>query len=92
MPALEKFGLTSAATPEEVKSEWRRLAAIHHPDKGGDAAEFSRLRALYSTALAESMEPKQCTVCNGAGKVKYNRGFSSIDLPCTSCGGSGHVQ
>ena len=92
MTAVEKFGLTNTATSEEVKSEWRRLAAIHHPDKGGDAAEFSRLRALYSAALAESMEPKDCPQCLGSGKVKQSHGFSSIDLPCMACGGSGHVQ
>lgn len=90
--AFATLGLPETATPDEVKAKWRRLAAIHHPDKGGDAAEFSRLRALYSAALAESMEPKQCIICNGIGKVKQSHGFSSIDMPCMPCGGTGHVQ
>lgn len=92
MSALEKFGLSDVATPDEVKAEWRRLAAIHHPDRGGDASEFSRLRALYSDALAESLEPKQCPSCRGSGKIVQNRGFNSIQLPCNECGGTGVKQ
>lgn len=92
MSALEKFGLGESATPDEVKSEWRKLAMIHHPDKGGDAAEFARLRSLYSAALAESLEPKQCNSCHGSGKVTQTRGFNSIQLPCPNCGGTGVKQ
>lgn len=91
MPALEKFGLSNNATPEEVRAEWRRLASINHPDKGGDAAEFMRLRVLYVAALSEANEPKDCPQCLGSGKIKQSYGFNSIDLPCASCGGSGHV-
>jgi DnaJ-class molecular chaperone len=91
MSALEKFGLATKATPEEVKAEWRRLASIHHPDKGGDAVEFSRLIRLYKAAHAEASAPKPCPQCLGTGKVKQSHGFSSIDLPCAACGGSGHA-
>jgi len=91
MPALEKFGLSNNATPEEVRAEWRRLASINHPDKGGDATEFARLRVLYVAALSEANEPKDCPQCLGNGKIKQSYGFNSIDLPCASCGGSGHV-
>lgn len=91
MTALEKFGLSNNATPEEVRAEWRRLAFISHPDKGGDAAEFARLRVLYVAALSEANEPKPCTTCGGTGKVKHSHGFSSIDMPCPTCGGSGNA-
>lgn len=87
MSALEKFGLPDTATPGEVKAKWRSLAAVHHPDKGGNAAEFARLRTLYSAALAESLEPKQCPLCHGSGKIIQTRGFNSIQLPCNECSG-----
>ncbi len=89
MPALVKFGLSATASPDDVKAAWRRLAAIHHPDKGGDAAVFSRLRGLYLAALQESMDVKLCESCDGSGKVVQRRGFNSVTLSCHRCGGSG---
>lgn len=37
--------------PEEVKKEFRRLAMIHHPDKGGQAADFRELNRMYQERL-----------------------------------------
>lgn len=37
--------------PEEVKKEFRRLAMIHHPDKGGEAADFRDLNRMYLERL-----------------------------------------
>ena len=31
----------------------------------------------------------RCTVCNGSGEVRFQRGFFSASRPCSSCGGSG---
>ena len=41
------LGLGPTATLAEVKARFRELAMVHHPDKGGDAAEFRRLRDAY---------------------------------------------
>lgn len=38
--AFERFGLTSEATEEELKTAFRKLVLIHHPDVGGDPEEF----------------------------------------------------
>lgn len=32
---------------EELKKEYRRLAKIHHPDKGGDSVLFRKLKEEY---------------------------------------------
>jgi len=42
---------THCTTLEDVKSEYRRLAKIHHPDLGGDTATMQALNAQYHTAL-----------------------------------------
>lgn len=32
---------------EEIKQQYRHLASIHHPDKGGDAEKFKRIKLAY---------------------------------------------
>jgi DnaJ-class molecular chaperone len=43
------LGVAKNATPDDIKKAYRRLAAIHHPDKGGDTAEFQKVQAAYET-------------------------------------------
>ena len=45
----QTLGVAKNATPDEIKKAYRRLAAIHHPDKGGDTAEFQKVQAAYET-------------------------------------------
>ena len=48
---MEKYykilGLQSGARPDEIKKAYRRLALIHHPDKGGDEEKFKELVEAY---------------------------------------------
>lgn len=89
--AFAAMGLSDTATPDEVKAKWRELCMIHHPDRGGNAVEFNTINKAYKQAVAEASEPKGCPQCLGTGKAKQTYGFSSIELPCAQCGGSGHV-
>jgi DnaJ domain len=51
-PCLVTLGLGRDADLEQVKASFRRLALVHHPDKGGEAAEFQRIKRAYDQALA----------------------------------------
>lgn len=42
--ALALFGLAADATRETIRQRWRVLALRHHPDRGGDAEAFMRIR------------------------------------------------
>lgn len=92
MKCFEALGLAPTATPDEVKAAWRNAASRTHPDLGGDAIEFDRLRKAYQEALAAAEAPKPCIKCNGCGKIQRASGWSSINLPCARCGGSGYEQ
>ena len=35
------------ATPEQIRSAFRKLSLIHHPDRRGDSARFRQIRAAY---------------------------------------------
>lgn len=45
--ALAVLELSAEANWPAVRASYRRLAAIHHPDRGGDAAQFMQIREAY---------------------------------------------
>ena len=50
--AYHVLGLAADATPAEVKAAYRRRVTEAHPDQGGSAAEFIKVRAAYEILLA----------------------------------------
>ena len=48
---FREFGsqLPTKYTASDIKKAYRKLALVHHPDKGGDEAKFKRLLAAYLT-------------------------------------------
>lgn len=43
------LGVDKNATPEEIKKSFRKLAMLHHPDKGGEALKFQQINEAYET-------------------------------------------
>jgi DnaJ-class molecular chaperone len=42
------LGLECYASQEQIKTAFRKLAIIHHPDKGGNRNKFEQIMAAYS--------------------------------------------
>jgi len=42
------LGIDRSASPEDIKSAFKKLAMKHHPDRGGDAGKFQELNEAYS--------------------------------------------
>lgn len=51
----ELLGVPPTASRGDVINAFRALARVHHPDAGGDAETFKRLRQAYEQGLAEVM-------------------------------------
>ena len=49
LAALATLELKEDACGETISQRYRELAAIHHPDKGGDQATFISIRQAYET-------------------------------------------
>jgi DnaJ-class molecular chaperone len=45
--ALKLIGASKSSSLEEIKALYRKLAMIHHPDRGGIAEDFTRIQAAY---------------------------------------------
>lgn len=51
------LGLEPGASDDDVKKAYRRLAMKHHPDRGGDEAEFKRIKDAYEAITNKTVEP-----------------------------------
>lgn len=47
MNLYDELELTPNCTFEEIKQQYRTLASKHHPDHGGDAERFKRIKFAY---------------------------------------------
>jgi curved DNA-binding protein len=43
------LGVDKNSSADDIKRAYRKLAAQHHPDRGGDTAKFQEIQAAYST-------------------------------------------
>ena len=43
------LGVAESATPEEIKAKYKKLAMVHHPDRGGEQAKFQEIQEAYAT-------------------------------------------
>ncbi len=53
-PCWTVLGVDASAGVAEIRTAFRRLALAHHPDHGGDAGAFIRVKAAYDMALARA--------------------------------------
>lgn len=45
------LGVSSKASKEEIKRAYHKLCLIHHPDKGGNAETFIRIKSAYEQLI-----------------------------------------
>lgn len=56
--AYDTLGVPKGASDEEIKKAYRRMAAKHHPDRGGDTAKFQEIQTAYDT-LSDPVKRQQ---------------------------------
>jgi len=49
MDYYKRLGVDKNASPDQIKSAYKKLAMQHHPDRGGDTNIFSQINAAYDT-------------------------------------------
>ena len=49
MDYYDVLGVPRSASDKDIKTAFRKLAAKHHPDKGGDSRKFQEINEAYQT-------------------------------------------
>lgn len=50
----EILGIPRGSSKDDIKKAFRRLALIHHPDKGGEAKKFIQINNAYTELMKQS--------------------------------------
>ena len=69
--AYETLGVPKGASEDEIKKAYRKLAAKHHPDRGGDTAKFQEVQGAYET-LSDPQKRQQHDNPNPFGQSGEN--------------------
>jgi curved DNA-binding protein len=82
MDFYQTLGVNESATQDEIKRAYRKLAAQHHPDKGGDTAKFQTISQAYDTLGDEGKRAQYDAQRKGMGGFSdgANFHFNSGDI------------
>mgnify|MGYP001493845673 CR=1 FL=1 len=72
MDHYSTLGVNKDAAPEDIKRAYRKLASKHHPDKGGDTAEFQRVEEAYRILS----DPEQRAAYDNPAPSGFNFNFN----------------
>ena len=59
MDYYKTLGIERGASEDDIKRAYRKLASIHHPDKGGDTAKFQEIQAAYEAITSGKADQPQ---------------------------------
>jgi curved DNA-binding protein len=70
----QTLGVQPNASPEEIKKAYRSLANKHHPDKGGDQAQFKDISVAYDTLSNANKKAEYDMQRQGGPQVRFHTG------------------
>lgn len=74
--AYETLGVPKGASEDEIKKAYRKLAAKHHPDKGGDTAKFQEIQSAYETLS----DPQKRAAHDNPGFSSFDQGGNGFEF------------
>ena len=77
--AYETLGVPKGASDDEIKQAYRKLAAKHHPDRGGDTAKFQEIQSAYET-LSDPVKRQQHDNPNPFSQGFHRTGPSNFEF------------
>jgi DnaJ-class molecular chaperone len=74
------LGVTKTSTPDEIKRAYRKLASQHHPDKGGDTAQFQRVEEAYRVLSDPAQRQRYDSPPPNMGNFNFQAGQNIHDI------------
>ena len=75
MDFYQTLGVSETASQDEIKRAYRKLAAQHHPDRGGDTAKFQSISQAYDTLGDQTKRAQYDAQRKGMGSFGDMGGF-----------------
>jgi molecular chaperone DnaJ len=82
------LGVPQDADKQVIKKAYRKLAAQHHPDRGGDAERFKEVAEAYSVLSDDQKRHEYDTRGQGPGAFKFEDLFGHARHPFEDLFGS----
>jgi DnaJ family protein A protein 2 len=73
------LGVEKEASKEEIKKAYRKLALIHHPDRGGNEEEFKNITKAYEI-LSDDDKRKRYDLTGSEDDQSQGGGFNPQDI------------
>lgn len=92
MNHYETLGVDKTATPDEIKKAYRKLASLHHPDKGGETHKFQEIQ-VANEILSDSNKRQQydMELAGGGHRQFHFHSSSGMGPDDMSGGGAGDL-
>jgi len=74
----EILGVLKTSTQEEIKKAYRKLALVHHPDKGGDENMFKKICESYEI-LSDPLKRKNYDIGSVFGHTGLNMNMHNVN-------------
>jgi DnaJ-class molecular chaperone len=93
--AFVTLGLPTSARMPEIRAAYREQARATHPDLGGSAEAFARIRAAFEQLCesepARKVKRERCPECRGKRTVIVTEGWQGLEIQCATCCGTGQI-
>lgn len=73
------LGVAKNAAPEDIKRAYRKLAAQHHPDRGGDTARFQEIQQAYDVLSDPDKRAQYDSPAPQMNQFNFGSGFTPFD-------------